>query len=56
MKALPETKKKYSGRFVVRLPSNLHQRLAEQAEQNNVSLNQMVATLLAEQSAKARAG
>jgi antitoxin HicB len=36
---LPATQKKYSGRFVVRLPSNLHQRLAEQAEQNNVSLN-----------------
>ncbi len=52
---LPAMQKKYSGRFVVRLPSNLHQRLAEQAEQNNVSLNQMVATLLAEQSAKARA-
>jgi antitoxin HicB len=52
---LPATQKKFSGRFVVRLPSNLHQRLAEQAEQNNVSLNQMVATLLAEQSAKARA-
>lgn len=52
---LPATQKKYSGRFVVRLPSNLHQRLAEQAEQNNVSLNQMVATLLAEQSGKARA-
>jgi antitoxin HicB len=52
---LPATQKKYSGRFVVRLPSNLHQRLAEQAEQNNVSLNQMVATLLAEQSVKARA-
>jgi antitoxin HicB len=52
---LPTTQKKYSGRFVVRLPSNLHQRLAEQAEQNNVSLNQMVAILLAEQSVKARA-
>ncbi len=52
---LPATQKKFSGRFVVRLPSNLHQRLAEQAEQNNVSLNQMVATLLAEQSAKAQA-
>jgi antitoxin HicB len=52
----PQAAKKYSGRFVVRLPSNLHQRLAEEAEQNNVSLNQMVATLLAERSAKARAG
>jgi antitoxin HicB len=51
----PQAAKKYSGRFVVRLPSNLHQRLAEEAQQNNVSLNQMVATLLAERSAKARA-
>ncbi len=45
---LPSTAKKYSGRFVVRLPSNLHQHLAEEAERNGVSLNQMVATLLAE--------
>jgi antitoxin HicB len=51
----PQSAKKYSGRFIVRLPSTLHQRLAEEAQQNNVSLNQMVATLLAERSAKARA-
>ena len=40
--------------IVTLLTRALQQRLAEQAEQNNVSLNQMVATLLAEQSAKAR--
>ncbi len=45
---VPSATKKYSGRFVVRLPSNLHQHLAEEAERNGVSLNQMVATLLAE--------
>jgi antitoxin HicB len=45
---VPSAAKKYSGRFVVRLPSNLHQHLAEEAERNGVSLNQMVATLLAE--------
>jgi antitoxin HicB len=45
---LPSTEKKFSGRFVVRLPSSLHQQLAEQAERNGVSLNQMVSTLLAE--------
>ena len=48
---LPATQKKFSGRFVVRLPSNLHQRLAEEAEQNGVSLNQMVSSVLAERHA-----
>jgi antitoxin HicB len=49
---LPSTERKYSGRFVVRLPSSLHQQLAEEAERNGVSLNQMVSTLLAERHAR----
>jgi len=31
---------KYSGKFVVRLPKSLHQRLAVEAEKEGVSLNQ----------------
>jgi antitoxin HicB len=49
---LPSTERKYSGRFIVRLPSSLHQQLAEEAERNGVSLNQMVSTLLAERHAR----
>jgi predicted RNase H-like HicB family nuclease len=41
----PET---YSGKFVLRLPKSLHRRLAERAGIENVSLNHLAATLLAE--------
>jgi len=40
------TDQEYSGRFVLRIPSYLHQRLAERAMREGVSLNQYVGTLL----------
>lgn len=43
--AEPET---YSGRFSLRLPRSLHRRLAARAENEGCSLNQLLATLLAE--------
>jgi predicted RNase H-like HicB family nuclease len=36
----PFTDEKYSGRFVVRIPKTLHARLAREAENEGVSLNQ----------------
>jgi antitoxin HicB len=38
----------YSGKFVLRLPRSLHRRLAERADQEGVSLNQLALTLVAE--------
>lgn len=38
-----------SGQFVVRLPKTLHKKLKEQAVKESVSLNQLVASMLAEQ-------
>lgn len=43
----PETADKYSGKFVVRLPKTLHQRLAIEAEREGVSLNQLALYKLA---------
>ncbi len=37
---MPYDADKYSGKFVVRLPKSLHQRLAMEASQEGVSLNQ----------------
>jgi len=37
----------YSGKFVVRIPKYLHRELALRAKENDVSLNQLVSTLLA---------
>ncbi|MBQ8625825.1 MAG: toxin-antitoxin system HicB family antitoxin [Agathobacter sp.] len=37
---LPNLVSDYSGKFVIRLPKTLHQRLAIEAEQEGVSLNQ----------------
>lgn len=37
---LPFTENEYSGKFVVRLPKSLHQRLALEAEKEGISLNQ----------------
>jgi antitoxin HicB len=37
----------YSGKFVVRLPRSLHRQLAETAEREGVSLNQLVNVALA---------
>lgn len=38
----------YSGKFVVRLPTSLHQQIAKRAKQENTSLNQLVVMLLAD--------
>lgn len=37
----------YSGRVTLRVPKTLHRRLAEQAESENISLNQYLVSLLA---------
>ena len=44
---IPETAEKYSGKFVVRLPKTLHQRLAIEANKEGVSLNQLALYKLA---------
>lgn len=38
---VPETVDNYSGKFVVRLPKSLHQRLVIEANKEGVSLNQL---------------
>lgn len=44
----PVTDEEYSGKFVVRLPRSLHRQLAETAEREGVSLNQLVNVALAQ--------
>lgn len=44
---VPEITESYSGKFVVRLPKSLHQRLAIEANKEGVSLNQLVLYKLA---------
>lgn len=44
---IPETANNYSGKFVVRLPKSLHQRLVMEAEKEGVSLNQLALYKLA---------
>ncbi len=44
---IPESANNYSGKFVVRLPKSLHQRLAIEAEKEGVSLNQLALYKLA---------
>ena len=44
---IPETANKYSGKFVVRIPKTLHQRLAIEADIEGVSLNQLALYKLA---------
>lgn len=44
---IPETAEKYSGRFVVRIPKTLHQRLVIEADREGVSLNQLALYKLA---------
>jgi len=39
---LPHSDEQYSGKFVIRLPRQLHRQLAEEAERQNVSLNQYI--------------
>jgi len=48
---LPADERDYSGKFIVRLPVSLHERLALSAEREGVSLNQYVALVLAENNA-----
>lgn len=43
---LPRSAQEFSGKFNVRLPKSLHRNLAELAEEEGVSLNQLVVTLL----------
>ena len=43
----PRPIESYSGKFVLRLPRYLHRQLAEEAEQQNVSLNQYINVALA---------
>jgi HicB family len=47
---LPQTNRKCSGKFIVRIPKYLHRRLVKQAEVEGVSLNQYVESLLSERS------
>lgn len=44
---LPDDETGYSGKFVIRIPKSLHQRLAIEAKKEDVSLNQYVAYKLA---------
>lgn len=44
---VPETTESYSGKFVVRLPKSLHQRLVIEANKEGVSLNQLALYKLA---------
>jgi antitoxin HicB len=44
----PAPQAEYSGKFVVRLPRSLHRQLVETAEQEGVSLNQLVNVALAQ--------
>ena len=44
----------FSGRFVVRVPKDLHARLAKEAHRNGVSLNSYIIHLLSEKSATER--
>lgn len=44
----PSTEKQYSGRILARTPKTLHKQLAELAEEEGVSLNQLLVFLLSE--------
>ena len=44
----PVEVEEYSGKFVVRLPRSLHRQLAQRAERENTSLNQLVVMFLSE--------
>ncbi|MCD8130791.1 MAG: toxin-antitoxin system HicB family antitoxin [Lachnospiraceae bacterium] len=44
---LPSTADGYSGKFVVRLPKSLHQRLVIEADREGISLNQLAVYKLA---------
>lgn len=42
----PISTKKYSGKFMVRVPPNLHRRLALEAAESGISLNRLASTKL----------
>jgi len=42
-----KTEKKYSGKIAVRLPKSLHKSLAQEAEEEGISLNQFILYKLA---------
>lgn len=44
---IPQSAEKYSGKFVVRLPKTLHQKLVIEAQKEGVSLNQLALYKLA---------
>lgn len=44
---MPHQEEEFSGKFVVRIPRSLHKKLVEMAEEEGVSLNQIVNYLLA---------
>jgi antitoxin HicB len=43
----PREEEEFSGKFMVRLPRSLHKRLVELAQEEGVSLNQYISTILA---------
>jgi predicted RNase H-like HicB family nuclease len=49
----PSREQEFSGRFLLRLPKYLHQRLHEDARAEGVSLNQYILSLLSERSTRA---
>lgn len=46
----PKEEREFSGKFLLRLPKSLHRKLSNHAEENGVSLNQHVLSLLSERS------
>lgn len=44
----PREDEDYSGKFVVRVPRSMHRKLAEQAQEEGISLNQWIVAALAE--------
>ena len=50
----PFPERTYSGKVIVRMASTLHERLAQQAAREGVSLNQWLVTLLAQGAGAAR--
>lgn len=49
----PSREQEFSGRFLLRIPKYLHQRLHEEARAEGVSLNQYILSLLAERTPRA---
>ncbi len=43
---LPSTDDTYSGKLLLRMPKSLHRRLAQEADRENVSLNQYIVSVL----------